>query len=71
MSTKKISHSGRFQSRYGTVVKARLNKVEDLQRKKQKCPFCKALKLKRKATAIWQCKKCNKTFASNAYYIEN
>jgi len=68
--TKKISHAGRFGVRYGNVVKARLNKVEDKQRKKQKCPFCKYPSLKRKSTGIWECKKCGKRFAAHAYYIE-
>ena len=69
MATKKISHSGRFGFRYGTVVKARVNKIEDKQRHKQKCPFCKYSSLKREHTGIWHCKKCGKTFASHAYYI--
>lgn len=69
MATKKISHSGRFGVRYGTVVKARVNKIENKQRQKQKCPFCKYPSLKREATGIWLCKKCDKKFTSHAYYI--
>jgi len=68
--TKKIKHSGRFGVRYGIVTKARINKIEAKQRKKQKCPFCKAFKLKREAAGIWFCNKCKRRFASSAYFLE-
>ncbi|MBI5803419.1 50S ribosomal protein L37ae, partial [Candidatus Pacearchaeota archaeon] len=38
---KKSRAAGRFGARYGKTVKANLNKVEDIQRKKQIGPFCK------------------------------
>lgn len=66
---KKIKASGRFGAGYGTRVRKKLNKVESEQRKKQTCPFCKKLGVKREAAGIWNCKKCSKKFASHAYVL--
>ena len=68
--TKKAKASGRFGARYGKTVRGRLNKVEDKQRKKQKCPLCERLGAKRLSKGIWKCSKCNKKFASDTYYLE-
>lgn len=69
---KKTKSAGRFGVRYGKRIKDVLVAVESLQRKKQKCPFCGKLTLKRLSKGVWQCarKKCNKKFASDAYYIK-
>ena len=69
MRTRKIKSAGRYGVRYGSGVKKKLLPIESLQRKKQECPFCKGI-AKRLAAGIWQCKKCKKKFASNAYYIK-
>jgi len=37
---KKIKSAGRFGARYGKRAKTALVKVEEKQRKKQKCPCC-------------------------------
>jgi len=68
--TKKSRAAGRFGARYGKRVRAKLVTVEDKQRKKQKCPFCEKLGVKRLSKGIWHCKKCDKTFASNTYYLD-
>jgi len=68
--TKKVKASGKFGAGYGTNVRAKFVAVESKQRKKQKCPFCSNLTAKRKYAGIWQCKKCGKTFAGGAYYLE-
>ena len=69
---KKTKSAGRFGARYGKKIKAKLVKVEEKQRKKQKCPFCEKLGIKKLSKGIWQCtrKKCNKKFASNTYYLD-
>ncbi len=69
---KKIKSAGRFGARYGKKIKTKLIKVEEKQRVKQECPFCKKIGVKRISKGIWQCtrKKCNKKFASNTYYLE-
>ena len=66
---KKTKAAGRFGARYGKRVKDRLVKVEDKQRVKQNCPFCKRPGVKRTANGIWNCKKCGKKFASNTYHL--
>jgi large subunit ribosomal protein L37Ae len=67
--TKKARASGRFGCRYGGTVRAKLSKVEDKQRVKQKCPFCERESAKRVSKGIWECSKCNKKFASNVYHL--
>jgi len=71
--TKKSRAAGRFGARYGKTVKAKLTRVEDKQRKKQKCPFCGKIGVKRLSKGIWQCtrKKCGKKCASNTYHLED
>jgi len=67
---KKTKSAGRFGARYGRAVKVRLTKIEDKQKKKQKCPYCNKLGVKRLSKGIWKCSKCNKKFASDTYYLE-
>lgn len=66
--TKKVKASGRFGARYGRSVRTKITEIETLQRKKQHCLFCNGI-AKRISKGIWQCKKCNKKFASHAYYL--
>ena len=68
--TKKVKASGKHKVGYGTNVRRRLVAVESKQRKKQKCYFCDSESVKRKSAGIWNCKKCGKTFAGGAYYLE-
>ncbi|MBS3076183.1 50S ribosomal protein L37ae [Candidatus Pacearchaeota archaeon] len=68
--TKKAKASGRFGARYGGTVRARLSKVEEKQRVKQKCPFCERPGAKRVSKGIWECSKCNKKFASSVYHLD-
>jgi large subunit ribosomal protein L37Ae len=67
--TKKSKASGRFGARYGKKVRARLAVVESKQRVKQECPFCGKEGVKRVSRGIWHCKKCDKKFASDVYYL--
>jgi large subunit ribosomal protein L37Ae len=68
--TKKSRSSGRFGARYGRSVRNKTANVEQKQRKKQECPYCGKLGVKRMSKGIWYCKKCDKKFASDAYYLE-
>ncbi|MFH1585399.1 MAG: 50S ribosomal protein L37ae [archaeon] len=67
---KKTGSAGRYGARYGKKVRQKLVKVETKQRIKQKCPLCKKPGAKRLSKGIWMCKKCNKKFAGDTYYLE-
>ena len=67
---KKTKSAGRFGARYGRSTRAKLVKVEVKQRKKQKCPYCEKLGVKRLSKGIWKCSKCNKKFASNVFHLD-
>jgi len=68
--SKKSRSAGRYGARYGKRAKTKLVKIEVKQRVKQKCPFCEKLGVKRVSKGIWHCRKCDKKFASNIYYLE-
>jgi len=68
--TKKAKSAGRFGPRYGKRARDKLVKVEEKQRTKQECPFCKRIGVKRISKGIWHCKKCKKKFASNTYHLK-
>ncbi len=68
MAQKKVTAKG-FGARYGKRARVKYAQLELLQRKKQKCPFCKST-VKRIGKGIWQCKKCNKKFASGTFHVE-
>lgn len=59
----------RFGARYGRKLKERFGKIEREQRKKQKCPYCSALQVKRITTGIWKCRKCDSKFTGKAYSV--
>jgi len=59
----------RFGSRYGRTTRAKAGKIEAEQRKKHKCPYCLATRVKRVAAGIWNCSKCGAKFTGKAYTI--
>ena len=65
----KLGSAKRFGPRYGAKTKHLFAKIEKEQRKKHKCPYCHAIKVKRTAVGIWHCRKCNATFTGKAYSI--
>lgn len=65
----KYGSTKRFGARYGRRLKERFGKIEMEQRKKQKCPYCSALKVKRIALGIWGCRKCGVKFSGKAYSV--
>ena len=68
--SKKTRAAGRLGARYGKRIRTKLVNVEDKQRVKQKCPYCKKLGVKRLSKGIWNCSKCGKKFASDTYYLD-
>jgi len=65
--THKVGTAGRFQERYGVRSRTRIRDVERLQKAKHVCPSCGQKTVKRIGTGIWQCRKCQITFAGGAY----
>ena len=65
----KLGSAKRFGSRYGSKPKHKFAKIEKEQRKKHRCPYCNALKVKRIAVGIWHCRKCNAKFTGKAYSV--
>lgn len=70
MAKKKFKSIKRLGARYGTTIKLRLGKIEAEQKKLYKCPYCSAVKVKRVALGIWQCRKCDAKFTGKAYTIK-
>lgn len=68
--TKKVKTTGRFGSRYGVGIRKRVIKIEDVQKKKHKCPKCGFLRIKRLAAGIYECKKCKARMSGGAYLPE-
>lgn len=66
-STKKAGSAGRFGARYGGLARKKVAAIERVQRRAHVCPECGARKVVRTSTAIWQCRKCDHTFAGGAY----
>ena len=63
-----MKSAARFGAGYGKP-KERLIAVEQIQRKRQDCPFCKNGHAKRQAKGIWHCNKCGKTFAGGTFHL--
>ncbi len=69
--TKKVGISGKFQARYGSVVRKRYRQIMEKMKGKIKCPRCQTKgSVHRISTGIWHCKKCDAKFTGGAYYIE-
>ena len=69
VKTKKVKAAGKFGAGYGTSLRNRFNAVDSLQRKKQNCPQCKKLGVKRMAAGGWHCERCGVQFDGHAYSL--
>ena len=67
--SKKTKAFGKFGAGYGTRVKAKYNKIEAIQKKKQASPFHPTGRVKRLSAGIWKCVKTGKVFAGGAYIV--
>ena len=68
-SKKTFGSTKRFGARYGRRTRHRLAEIEQEQRKKHRCIYCHALKVKRIAVGIWNCEKCGSKFTGKAYTV--
>ncbi len=69
LKVKKTNSTKRFGTRYGKALRDKMGAIEAEQRKKHKCPYCNAVRVRRISAGIWNCTKCNKKFTGKAYTI--
>jgi large subunit ribosomal protein L37Ae len=65
----KLGSAKRFGARYGSKPKHKFAKIEKEQRKRHKCPYCNAIKVKRLSVGIWHCGRCSAKFTGKAYSV--
>jgi large subunit ribosomal protein L37Ae len=53
--------------RYGKRLRETTEKINKKAKKNYECPSCNRVKVRRTSSGVWQCKKCNTVYASNAY----
>ena len=68
--TKKVGMARGLGTRYGSTLRKRYVKVLTEEKRTHKCPQCGAKAVKRVSVGVWNCKKCEKTFAGGAYTPE-
>lgn len=69
--TKKVGTTGRFGPRYGLRIRKLVKKIEEKQKAKHLCPYCKNKgQVKRISVGIWNCGKCNSKFTGRAYEVK-
>lgn len=64
---RKTRSAGRFGVRYGVKNRKLVADIEEKMHADYACSKCGALKLKRIATGIWKCTKCEVTFTGGSY----
>lgn len=64
---KKVGSSGKFGPRYGMRVRRKWLEIDRIQRTLYQCPACKKTAVKRVASGIWECSKCEAKFSGGAY----
>ncbi len=64
---RKTRSAGRFGTRYGVKNRKLVADIEEKMHADYACSKCGAVKLKRVATGIWKCTKCEVTFTGGSY----
>ena len=67
MKGRKSRSAGRFGTRYGTKNRKLVADIEEKMHADYACSKCGAVKVKRIATGIWKCTKCESTFTGGSY----
>jgi large subunit ribosomal protein L37Ae len=65
-----VGSAGRFGVRYGKKIREAVSLMERKQNVDQQCPYCKKSSCKRLSKGVWKCKKCDKKFTNQTYYIK-
>ncbi len=64
---RKTRSAGRFGTRYGVKNRKLVADIEEKMHADYACSKCGAIKVKRIASGIWKCTKCEATFAGGSY----
>ncbi|GFO96530.1 50S ribosomal protein L37Ae [groundwater metagenome] len=64
---RKTRSAGRFGTRYGVKNRKLVADIEEKMHADYACSKCGAVKMKRIATGIWKCTKCEVTFTGGSY----
>ena len=67
--TKKVGITGKYGTRYGGTLRKVIKKMEVTQHSRYICTFCGKKSVKRQATGIWHCTRCQKTMAGGSYVL--
>ena len=67
MKTKKVGSTGRYGAKYGRKIKIQVRDIEAISKSRHPCPKCHAQNVKRVASGIWSCSRCDNKFAGGAY----
>ncbi len=65
--TRKVGSAGKFGTRYGMRVRKKWLEVDKRQKSLYECPVCRRRSVKRVASGIWGCRKCDTKFTGGAY----
>eukprot|EP01122_Echinamoeba_exundans_P007102 TRINITY_DN210_c0_g1_i1.p2 TRINITY_DN210_c0_g1~~TRINITY_DN210_c0_g1_i1.p2 ORF type:complete len:108 (-),score=21.65 TRINITY_DN210_c0_g1_i1:90-368(-) len=65
--TQKVGIVGKYGTRYGASLRKQVKKIEVTQHAKYTCQFCGKDTVKRVATGVWSCGRCQKVIAGGAY----
>ena len=68
--TKKIGSTGWMGPRYGTRIRRRTQEVDKARRAVSVCPKCSTLSVHRLGSGLWECRRCERTFASDSYVFK-
>ncbi len=65
--TKKVGAAGSKGPRYGVRVRRRIKDILERKSRWHVCPRCRHATVKRVASGIWRCRRCDFAFAGGAY----
>ncbi len=65
--TKKVGSTGWMGPRYGIKIRRRVQDIDRTMRADYACPKCSTLTVRRVASGLFECRRCERTFASDAY----
>ncbi|NJD76051.1 MAG: 50S ribosomal protein L37ae [Candidatus Methanoperedens sp.] len=67
---RKTRSAGRFGTRYGVKNRKLVADIEEKMHADYTCSKCGAIKVKRIASGIWKCTKCEATFTGGSYVLQ-